>query len=502
MLRDKNFYLRGLVAILLVGSLFGLAAIRRVGAAPAGRPMAEAALTTETPTPTETPTNTATPSATPTFTLTPTTTRTSTITETPTITPTSSITITFTAPPPPPNHIVISEFRTNTLYGGYDQFIELYNPTGSAVSISGWIIYTSSSCGNIVQYLATITSGTVLQPGQHYLLAASGSNPSITNPDQTFPYSPGIADDGGLALYNSSGPIDQVGMCQGTYFHEGNTLSKLTGTSDQSYERKPGRNTAGRDTACVDTSNNATDFMLISPANPLNHNSPAVICSGVVLSTLTPTPLPTITPTRTRGPTAIPQPVVLNEILPHPRSDWNGDGTANVGDEYVEIINVSTTAVNVASWKLDNGIGSPKTFTLPAITLQPRQIAFFFSSQTGLSLSLGGGTVRLLKSSGLIADAYTYPAVERADRTFCRQPDGTGKWGYVCLPSPGRPNIFLDIGTPGVPAENSSVCSLDNTAPQSIILAECGSFDAGIAANPGEKLFWLQSRWKWDTFVE
>jgi hypothetical protein len=193
---------------------------------------------------------------------------------------------------------------------------------------------------------------------------------------------------------------------------------------------------------------------------------------------------------------------VLNEFLPHPRSDWNNDGVANGGDEYIEIINVSTIAVNVKNWKLDTGINSSKSFSLPDITLQPRQIAYFFGSQTKLSLSDGGATVRLLKSSGLIADAYTYPTVERADRTWCRQPDGNGVWGFACLPSPGRPNISVITSTPGTPAANSSVCQLENTIPQPMILAECGSFDSGTANNLGEKLFWLQSHWKWDVFVE
>jgi len=62
-----------------------------------------------------------------------------------------------------------------------------------------------------------------------------------------------------------------------------------------------------------------------------------------------------MTGTPTRGPTAIPQPLVLNEFLPHARSDWNGDGTVNVGDEYIEIINVSTLALNIKNWKLDTG---------------------------------------------------------------------------------------------------------------------------------------------------
>jgi len=193
MLRDKSFYLRSLVAIMLVGSLFGLAAISRVSAAPASRPMADDTLPTDTPTPTETPTNTVTPSATSTFILTPTNTQTSTITETPTIAPTSSITPTFTATPTAPNHLVISKFRTVGPLGLSDEFVELYNPTGAAVNIGYWMIRNSSSCGSIVQTLATIYYGTILQPGQHYLLAASGSS-SITIADQIF--SPGIANDG------------------------------------------------------------------------------------------------------------------------------------------------------------------------------------------------------------------------------------------------------------------------------------------------------------------
>ena len=378
--------------------------------------------------------------------------------------------------------------------GADDELVELFNPTGAAVNIGGWLIRKSSACGTSLQTLVTISSGTILQPGQHYLLAASGSNSSITNADQTF--SPGIADDGGLALVNSGLTIDQVGMCTDTYYREGNVLQPLSGTSNQSYDRKP-----GGDTACYDTNDNASDFVR-SAANPHNQDSQAVMCAGVILSSPTHTPTRTLTGTPTRGPTAIPAEVVLNEFLPHPHSDWNGDGTANVGDEYIEIINLGTIAINVKNWKLDTGTGSSKTFSLPDITLQPRQIAAFFGSQTGLSLSDGGATVRLLKPDGYIEDAYTYPVVELADWTWCRLPDGTGVWGFTCRPSPDRPNIFLNTPTPGTIPGGSSICLQGNTIPQSMIMAECGNFGAGIANNPGEQLFWLPTRWKWAIFVE
>ena len=498
MFRDKDSHLRILATVLLVGSLFGTVLANRVSAAPARQPLADD-LASDTPitfTPTFTPTDTATP----TETDTPTDTETPTDTMTPTTT--STLTITSTSTPTAPSHIVISEFRTSGPNGAEDEFVELYNPTGAAVNMGGWQIRKSSSCGTDVTILVTITSGKILQPGQHYLVVAydsTNTNASSILPseaDQTF--SPGIADDGGLALYNPSlvTIIDQVGMCTGTYYREGTTLQPLTGTSDQSYERKP-----GGETSCYDTSVNANDFK-ISTADPLNFASPAVMCAGVVLSSPTHTPTRTLTRTPTRVPTAIPGMVVLNEYLPHPRSDWNYDGTANVGDEYIEIINLDVSPINVKNWRLDTGLNSSKTFSLPDITLQPRQIAFFFGSQTGLSLSDGGGTVRLLKTNGYISDANSYPVVDAADRTWCRLPDGNGVWGFACQPSPGRPNVAVNTTTPEALTGNSSICLLENTIPRSMSLAECGSYGAGIAVNPGEKLFWLQSRWKWDVFVE
>ncbi|HVM72554.1 MAG TPA: lamin tail domain-containing protein, partial [Anaerolineales bacterium] len=219
MLRVKNVLLRILAILLLAGSLFGVGLVRRVDAASV-RQSLEPNLPSDTPL---TPTVTLTPTSTRTPTGTPSPTSTLTLTSTPTFTPTASVTYSFTSTPTATNHIVISEFRTIGPLGADDEFVELYNPTGAAVDLGGWLIRKSSSCGTTTQTLVTISSGTILQPGQHFLAAASGSNSSITDADQTF--SPGIADDGGLALVNSSGiTVDQVGMCTSTYYYEGNIL--------------------------------------------------------------------------------------------------------------------------------------------------------------------------------------------------------------------------------------------------------------------------------------
>ena len=435
-----------------------------------GTPRQFYALWPPTPTPTPTPTGTDTP----TYTYTPEFSDTASSTPSPSLTATHTYTPTSTATPVAPAHLVISEFRARGWYGpdgSADEFVELFNPGGAAVNIGNWMIKKSGSCasssGAAVSNLVTIPAGTILKAGQHYLLAAAGSylassSSTSPRPDLTFPAS--LADDGGLALVNSAGSlVDQVGMCSSTRYREGTTLSPLEGASDSSYERKPGGLTA-----CYDTNNNSADFALLTVASPLNKSSPITMCTGV----LTSTPTRTLVPTRT--PTPIPGVVVINEFLPHPRRDWNGDGTANTADEYIELMNMGTRSVNLRNWRLDNGAGTP-AYTLTALTLLPRQIALYFRSVTGLALSDGGGSVRLVKPNGTTADIYNYPPVAAADVTWCRLPDGSGVWTFACRPSPSSPNAPL------------------------------GPTPTYAPPGPGEGsggVFWLESRSKWEVFVE
>jgi hypothetical protein len=407
-----------------------------------------------------------------------------------------------TATPSAPHHIVISEFRTTGPLGASDEFVELYNPTGAAVNIGYWTINISSSCGISLSVLVYIDPFTILQPGQHYLVAAYGylTNSSISTADQRF--NPGIADDGGIALVSSGIIVDQVGMCASTRLYEGTPLPPLPAplTTDQSYERKPGGNTS-----CYDTDNNIKDFKVISPSEPLAQSAPAVMCQGVLRTS--PTRTPTITQTRTRTLTRVPTPfpayAVLNEFLPHPQNDWNADGVANVGDEYIEVINLGSVDLNMKGWRLDTGLNSPTTYTLPDTLLKPRGIAVFFGSQTGISLSDGGGTVRLLRTDGRIFDAFTYPAVEVPERTWCRLPDGGDRWGFNCRPTPSRPNISITATpVPGTQTVENPSCPQINTAPQPLVFAECGGFGARISGNPLERIFWLQDHWKWGVFVQ
>src|SRR5688500_1207023 len=66
-------------------------------------------------------------------------------------------------------NIVISEFRTRGPGSASDEFVEIYNPTSSAVLLTGWKIRKSSGCGGTLADLVTI-GAVSLSPGQHYLI--------------------------------------------------------------------------------------------------------------------------------------------------------------------------------------------------------------------------------------------------------------------------------------------------------------------------------------------
>ena len=166
--------------------------------------------------------------------------------------------------------VVISEFRVRGPNGGNDEFVELYNLSSSPVAIGGWKIVGSNSSGT-TSVRATITAGTTLNPGCHYLLtnsAASGYSGSVPG-NQT--YGTGITDDGGIAVTLANDTIvDQVGMSSGSLFKEGTPLANLgTSNLNRGYERKPG-GSAGSGT---DTDSNAADFQQVAPSDPQNLGS-------------------------------------------------------------------------------------------------------------------------------------------------------------------------------------------------------------------------------------
>jgi uncharacterized protein len=176
--------------------------------------------------------------------------------------------------------IVISQ-----IYGGggntsatlRNDFIELFNRSDKAVSISGWSVQYASATGS--SWDRTLLSGT-LQPGQYYLVQeaqGNGGSISLSAPD----LSGGInlsATSGKVALVNNTSNlsgtapsgsqiVDFVGYGAANAA-EGSTAPELTNTAAAI------RQSAG----CTDTNNNRADFQGGSPS-PRNSRSQAKPCT-------------------------------------------------------------------------------------------------------------------------------------------------------------------------------------------------------------------------------
>jgi uncharacterized protein len=172
--------------------------------------------------------------------------------------------------------VVISEFRVRGPNGAADEFVELYNPTAASISIGGWLIRGSNNAGT-VSTRATITAGTSIPAGCHYLVGNSsttgGPYSGSVPADQS--YTTGITDDGGIGLTLADGTtvVDAAGMSTGSAYKEGTTLTSLgTSNLDRGYERKPG----GASGNGQDTDDNSSDFSLVTPSNPQSSASTCI----------------------------------------------------------------------------------------------------------------------------------------------------------------------------------------------------------------------------------
>lgn len=242
------------------------------------------------------------------------------------------------------NHIVISEIQIEGI-STTDEFVELYNPTGSSQDLTGWTLYRKTGSGTVEIPIAT-ASGTIPSHG-YYLFANSNFDGGVT-PDTS--YAENISDNNSVILRDNSGVlIDLLGM--------GSALTNETAPinnpiDNRSLERKADSTSTEADMTTggidefngngEDTDNNSVDFVrLISPhiSNPQNSQSalepqpqitptPSLGPSATptpttepsptptLEPTVTPTPEPSITPPPTAEPTATPIPTTIPTISP------------------------------------------------------------------------------------------------------------------------------------------------------------------------------------------
>ena len=185
-----------------------------------------------------------------------------------------SISLTVQQPPPPVDHLVISQ-----LYGGggnsgatfTNDYIEIYNPTGISFNLAGWSLQYASAAGT--SWTNKQPLGGTIAPGEYFLvqLASGGANGS------PLPVSANITGDinmsattGKIALVNNSvslsgtcpngvnpGIVDFVGYGSSASCFEGGTRAPAPSNTTSLFRKQNGGQ---------DTNQNGDDFQTGAPS--------------------------------------------------------------------------------------------------------------------------------------------------------------------------------------------------------------------------------------------
>jgi hypothetical protein len=139
--------------------------------------------------------------------------------------------------------------------------------------------------------------------------------------------------------------------------------------------------------------------------------------------------------------------VHLNEILADPPADLAGDANRDgvrdaSDDEFVEIVNCGSTAVDISGWSISDGASVRHIFPDSGQVIAPQEFVTVFGGGTpygfvgkvvtassgGLGLANSGDVVYLLDRGGAVVDVHSYGSEGGKDESMIRYPDCSASW--------------------------------------------------------------------------
>lgn len=321
--------------------------------------------------------------------------------------------------------VVISELQTGTSASASQEFVELYNPTDSDVSLSGWSLQYKSATSidqpSSWSKKATLT-GTIKSHG-FYLIAPTTY---LSQADANL--SAGLSGTGGhVRLIDGVGTaIDLLGW--GTA-NAAETTAAPAPPADQSLERLPGRLIEDGGNA-VDSDDNSKDFVIRTA--PLPQSTKSDMEAPAANDT-------TVDSDPTAGePAPQPQtylPIQITELLVNPAAPLN-----DTNDEFIELYNPNSTDINLQGYTLKTGSNFHDYYVLPNLIAPADGYVAVYASESHLSLTNTGGAAELLDPTGQLINL---------SEVYDSAPEGQswgkfdGGWQWTLQTTPARPNVLV-----------------------------------------------------------
>ena len=334
-----------------------------------------------------------------------------------------------------------SDWDGNGVADADDEWIELTNPGDAPVDVSGWWLDDEA---------------------ESLLRAPDGSAPYMLPIGSVIPargFLVVFRSTSGVALNNSGDDVRLIGPAS----YEVETFAL---------------GSTGYDISWSKTADGGDQWINSYPPSPGAGNQPG---SATATPSVTSTASATATPTPAGTPTPLPDGISLNEYLPDPASDWDGNGVIDAEDEYVEIYNANSFAVDLTGWMLDDlAGGGSQPYHFPAGTSLPGQgFLVVYRSHSSVALNNDGDHVRLLGPDGSVIEETEYDTSDD-DLAYSKLVEGSSLWTDVYPPSPGLPNLPGATATPtplrlrptGSPSPTTTATTTPPPVPGSVRLNE------------------------------
>lgn len=177
----------------------------------------------------------------------------------------------------PIGHLVIDEVRSRGAGGGSDEFVELFNPTASPMTLDATWTLQARSTTSASFTLRWTGSGKQIPAYGYYLVVGSAYAQQPAADDNL---TSGVTDASAIQLQQSGTVVDE--LCYG---FDAKTISTLEGAGyscpGTPADNSPHDNTSNGNVDqsllrqhCVDTGDNSADFAKQAPATPMDTASP------------------------------------------------------------------------------------------------------------------------------------------------------------------------------------------------------------------------------------